>query len=76
MDEPFNALDVRTQEAICTAMYDLRGQGKTLLVATHDLRRLSGTFDSNVHLQCGELISSPEANPCCLIAEKERAWTG
>jgi ABC-type Mn2+/Zn2+ transport system ATPase subunit len=76
LDEPFNGVDARTQDTIYDAMRDLRGQGKTLVVATHDLSRLGGAFDATVHLQAGELVSPPDASPCCLVAEKERAWTG
>ena len=76
LDEPFNGVDASTQDTIYDAMRDLRGQGKTLVVATHDLSRLGGTFDATVHLQGGELVSPPEVSPCCLVAEKEGAWTG
>ena len=76
LDEPFNGVDARTQDTIYDAMRDLRGQGKTLVVATHDLSRLGGAFDATVHLQCGERVSSPEAAPCRVVAGKEAAWTG
>lgn len=76
LDEPFNGVDARTQDTIYDAMRDLRGQCKTLVVATHDLSRLGGAFDATVRLQGGELISKPQDAPCCVIAEKERAWTG
>ena len=75
LDEPFNAVDARTQETIYEAMRSLRDQNKTLVVATHDLSRLAGAFDATVHLQGGEVISQPQDAPCCVIAEKERAWT-
>lgn len=76
LDEPFNGVDARTQDTIYDAMRDLRGQCKTLVVATHDLSRLGGAFDATVRLQGGELISKPQDAHCCVIAEKERAWTG
>ena len=76
LDEPFNGVDAGTQDTIYDAMRDLRGQGKTLVVATHDLSRLGGAFDATVHLQGGESISQNEAAPFRLVAEKERAWTG
>lgn len=76
LDEPFDGVDARTQDTICDAMRDLRGRCKTLVVATHDLSRLGGAFDGTVHLQGGELVSPPDAAPCCLVAEKEAAWTG
>ena len=76
LDEPFNGVDARTQDTIYDAMRDLRGQGKTLVVATHDISRLGGAFDATVRLQGGELVSPRDAAPCCLVAEKEGAWTG
>jgi ABC-type Mn2+/Zn2+ transport system ATPase subunit len=76
LDEPFNAVDASTQDTIYVAMRDLRDQGKTMVVATHDLSRQAGAFDATVHLQGGELVSRSEGAPCCLVAEKERAWIG
>jgi len=76
LDEPFNAVDARTQETIYEAMRSLRSRGKTLVVATHDLSRSEGCFDATVLLQGGERVPSPEAAPCCVIAEKVGAWTG
>lgn len=63
LDEPFNAVDARTQETIYDAMRSLRDQGKTLVVATHDVNRLEGAFDDVVRLRDG-------------LVERERAWTG
>lgn len=76
LDEPFNGVDARAQDTIYAAMRDLRDQGKTLVVATHDLSRPGGAFDATVRLHGGELISQPGVAPCCLVAEEERAWTG
>ena len=76
LDEPFNAVDSTTQDTIYNAMRDLRNQGKTLVVATHDLSRQSGAFDATVLLQAGELFSHPEAASLRFVAGKERACTG
>lgn len=72
LDEPFNAVDARTQETIYQAMRTLRDQGKTLVVATHDLSRLDGAFDAVVRLRDGEVEAAPSLNG---VAGKERAWT-
>jgi manganese transport system ATP-binding protein len=37
MDEPFTGVDARTQEVVFDVLRELRQQGRTLLVATHDL---------------------------------------
>jgi len=76
LDEPFTGVDVQTQDTIYEAMRDLRSDGKTLVVATHDLSRLTGAFDATVRLQCGEVVRGPESGPCCLVTEGERAWAG
>jgi ABC-type Mn2+/Zn2+ transport system ATPase subunit len=75
LDEPFTGVDVQTQDTIYEAMRDLRSDGKTLVVATHDLSRLAGAFDATVWLQCGEVVRGPESGPSCLT-EGERAWAG
>ena len=67
-------MDARTQETIYDAMRSLRDQGKTLVVATHDLSRLAGAFDATVHLCSGEVETLPHATLNGL-AGKERAWT-
>ena len=71
LDEPFNAVDARTQDTIYDAMRELRDQGKTLVVATHDLSRLTGAFDATVHLRDGERKFDPQATFNGL-ARKER----
>jgi ABC-type Mn2+/Zn2+ transport system ATPase subunit len=46
MDEPFNGVDVSTQEATFQLLTDLRSQNVTVLVSTHDLNMASERFDS------------------------------
>lgn len=46
MDEPFNGVDVSTQEATFQLLTDLRSQDVTVLVSTHDLNMASERFDS------------------------------
>ncbi len=76
LDEPFSAVDASTQDTIYDAMRNLRQQGKTLIVATHDFNRLTGAFDMAVYLKAGKLISQTDASPCFLNLEKEQVWTG
>jgi len=45
LDEPFTGVDVGTQEAILTALDQLRAQQVTVLFATHDLQLASQRFD-------------------------------
>lgn len=45
MDEPLNGLDIPTQEAIIAILDDLRRDGITVLLATHDLDLAAERFD-------------------------------
>ena len=45
LDEPLNGLDVPTQEAILGILDDLRRDGVTVLLATHDLDLAAERFD-------------------------------
>ena len=45
LDEPLAALDIPTQEAICNILHDLRNDGVTVLMATHDLGSAAEHFD-------------------------------
>ena len=45
MDEPLNGLDIPTQEAIISILDDLRRDGVTVLLATHDLDLAAERFD-------------------------------
>ncbi len=73
LDEPFNAVDARTQESIYEAMRSLRDQGKTLIVATHDVSRLDGSFDAVIRLRDGKVEAAPSLND---LAGREGAWAG
>ena len=45
LDEPLNGLDIPTQEAIIGILDDLRQDGVTVLLATHDLDMAAERFD-------------------------------
>lgn len=45
LDEPLNGLDIPTQEAILSILDDLRRDGVTVLLATHDLDTAAERFD-------------------------------
>jgi ABC-type Mn2+/Zn2+ transport system ATPase subunit len=45
LDEPMNGLDLPTQEAILGILNDLRAEGVTVLLATHDLDLAAERFD-------------------------------
>jgi ABC-type Mn2+/Zn2+ transport system ATPase subunit len=74
LDEPFNALDASAQETVYAALNALRDQGKTMLVATHDLSRLAGAFDATVRLRDGGMEPSPPVVANGVASGKEWAW--
>jgi manganese/zinc/iron transport system ATP- binding protein len=46
LDEAFSGVDFASQESLVGALRELRDEGKTILLATHDLTRLSERFDT------------------------------
>jgi manganese/iron transport system ATP-binding protein len=51
MDEPFNGVDMSTQEATFQLLADLKQQNVTVLVSTHDLNMAARKFDDIVLLK-------------------------
>ena len=45
MDEPFQGVDAKTEEAIINLLKELRFQGKTVVVVHHDLQTVDKYFD-------------------------------
>lgn len=45
LDEPFTGVDVKTEAAIITLLRELRDEGRTLLVSTHDLNTIPDFCD-------------------------------
>jgi ABC-type Mn2+/Zn2+ transport system ATPase subunit len=76
LDEPLNAVDANTRAVLHHVFQDLHRQGKTVLVATHDLGRLASEFDAAVYLSDGRQVPPPEGAFAGLSVGKERAWTG
>jgi ABC-type Mn2+/Zn2+ transport system ATPase subunit len=61
LDEPFNAVDAATRARIVAILDEQQRAGKTALVATHDLDRLSEEFDRVVTLRDGRLAGDVPA---------------
>lgn len=74
LDEPLNAVDSETRDVVYDLMAQLRNQGKTLLVATHELGQLASSFDGAVYLEAGELVAPPPRTARNGLLEKESAW--
>lgn len=59
VDEPTGNLDVKTGLMVVEILEKLKGNGKTLIVATHD-DRIIQLADKNLHLEDGELVDTDE----------------
>lgn len=57
LDEPTAAVDAETQTVISDLIAELSRDGKTLVVATHNLERLESDFDSVLYLREGRQVS-------------------
>ena len=76
LDEPFNAVDWGTREEISGVLSELKGQGKTMIVATHDLANLAADFDGALYLRNGGEVAPQPGAFTGLPVGREAAWTG
>lgn len=76
LDEPLNAVDAESRAVIDGVMRALRDEGKTLVVATHDVGRLADMFDAAVYLQEGRRVPPPAGGHAAAGAAGEAAWAG
>ena len=61
LDEPFTGVDATSEEAIIALLRALRGEGRVILVSTHDLGRVPDFCDRTVLLDRTVLASGPTA---------------
>lgn len=59
LDEPLNAVDAATRQVIADVLDRVRAQGRTVLMATHDLGRLEADFDGALYLCEGSVVPPP-----------------
>lgn len=58
MDEPFQGVDIVSQQAIVDVLHDLRAQGRTIVLVHHDLGTVPDYCDRVTLLNSGRLIAS------------------
>ena len=75
LDEPFTGVDVKTEDAIVTLMRELRGEGRLMLVSTHNLGSVPDYCDQVVLLLGTVLAAGPTAK-VFTQANLERAFGG
>ncbi|MCB9234707.1 MAG: ATP-binding cassette domain-containing protein [Bacteroidia bacterium] len=69
LDEPFNGLDLETNQLLRQILFKLREKGKTMLITSHIFETLTSTCDTLSYLKEGKIVfSSPRAD----FAEAER----
>lgn len=59
LDEPLNAVDAETRRIVAEILDELQRQGRTVLVATHDVGRLEHQFDGALYLADGHVTPAP-----------------
>ncbi|WP_416411742.1 manganese/iron ABC transporter ATP-binding protein [Pantoea sp. App145] len=75
LDEPFTGVDVQTEAKIISLLRELRDEGKTLLVSTHNLGSVTEFCDYTVMVKGTVLASGPTATTFTQ-QNLERAFSG
>lgn len=55
LDEPFNGLDKRGAEEVCVLLDEIRGRGKTILIAAHNMLEIERLCDTVSEMDAGVL---------------------
>lgn len=63
LDEPLNAVDQDTRNIVDSILDKLKKEGKTVVMATHDVGRHDNAFDDCFFLSNGERIDNPPGAP-------------
>jgi ABC-type Mn2+/Zn2+ transport system ATPase subunit len=74
LDEPLNAVDAETRAVITSVLAELQQQGKTVIMATHDLGRLETDFDGALYLSDGREVPPPPGAFVGLRLGQEAEW--
>lgn len=59
LDEPFTGVDVKTEEAIIALLREMRGEGRVMLVSTHNLGSVPEFCDRTVLIKGAVLAHGP-----------------
>ena len=60
LDEPFSNVDLRSAREMVNLLIQLRDQGKTILVVTHQASLLSGAANEFVWMEAGQIVNRTE----------------
>lgn len=75
LDEPFTGVDVNTESNIISLLSELREEGKTMLVSTHNLGSVSEFCDYTVIVK-GTVLASGLTETTFTAENLERAFSG
>ncbi|WP_019997661.1 manganese/iron ABC transporter ATP-binding protein [Aureimonas ureilytica] len=75
LDEPFTGVDVKTEDRIVSLLREMRGEGRVMLVSTHDLGSVPDFCDRTVLVKGTVLAAGPTAE-VFTPANLERAFGG
>ena len=75
LDEPFTGVDVQTEAKIIALLDELRDEGKTMLVSTHNLGSVTEFCDYTVMVK-GTILASGPTRTTFTTANLERAFSG
>ncbi len=75
LDEPFTGVDVKTEDRIVSLLREMRGEGRVILVSTHDLGSVPDFCDRTVLVKGTVLAAGPTAE-VFTPANLERAFGG
>ena len=72
LDEAFSGVDISSQEGVIDVLRNLRDEGTTILMATHDLNNLSDRFDE---VLCLNRHVCAHGNPESVFTEEAVSYT-
>lgn len=75
LDEPFTGVDVKTEARIISLLRELREEGKTMLVSTHNLGSVTEFCDYTVMVK-GTVLASGPTESTFTADNLERAFSG
>ncbi len=75
LDEPFTGVDVKTEARIISLLRELRDEGKTMLVSTHNLSSITDFCDYTVMVK-GTVLASGPTETTFNEVNLERAFDG
>lgn len=75
LDEPFTGVDMKTEARIISLLAELRNEGKTMLVSTHNLASVTDFCDYTVMVK-GTVLASGPTETTFTAENLERAFSG